>query len=398
MGCGLPMNFSRTDRSLVAEWWYTVDRPLIAAILALIAAGFLFSLAASPAVAVHHGLAPFYFVQRHAVFAAAVVPVLIAVSLLPAAQIRRFSLALFFAMLGLMAMVLYTGPEINGARRWVEIAGQQLQPSELLKPAFVVLTAWLFAQTAVAPKMPALPLAIALYLAAATALVMQPDIGQTTLITAVWGALLFLSGQSLKRIGAFLAAGAIAFAVAYETLPHVRSRVDRYMHTGAGDTFQMDRARASIIEGGLLGRGPGEGTLKMALPDAHTDYVLAVIAEEYGTLACLGLVGLFGFVVFRGLSASWREPDVFRRLAASGLGLLLGVQVLINVGVAAGLLPSKGMTLPFVSYGGSSMLGMAIGMGMLLAVTRRRPGAAVLAAPRDERGLAFEPRENVELR
>ena len=389
------MNFSRADRSLLAEWWFTVDRPLIAAVLMLIATGVMFSLAASPAVAVHHGLSPFYFVQRHAVFAAAAVPVLLALSLLNAAQIRRLSLVLFLAMLGLMLLVLYTGPEINGARRWVVIAGQQLQPSELLKPAFVVLTAWLFAQTAANPKMPALPLSLGLYLATATALVMQPDIGQTTLITAVWGALLFLSGQSLKRIGLFMAAGAIAFAVAYETLPHVRSRVDRYLHTGAGDTFQMDRARASIIEGGLLGRGPGEGTLKMALPDAHTDYVLAVIAEEYGTLACLGLIALFAFVVFRALSASWREPDAFRRHAATGLGLLLGLQVLINVGVAGGLLPSKGMTLPFISYGGSSIIGVAIAMGFLLAVTRRRPDAAVLPAPRDELGLAYDTRDQL---
>lgn len=389
------MNFSRTDRSLLAEWWFTVDRQLAAAILALIAVGFMLSLAASPAVAVHHGLAPFYFVQRHAVFAAAAVPVMLALSLLAPAQIRRVSLTLFATMLALMALVIWTGPEINGARRWVEIAGQQLQPSELLKPAFVVLTAWLFAQSATRPEMPALPLAIGLYLATATALVMQPDIGQTTLLTAVWGALLFLSGQPLRRIAIFLAAGAIAFAVAYQMLPHVHSRVDRYLHTGAGDTYQMDRARESIVEGGLFGRGPGEGTLKMALPDAHTDYVLAVIAEEYGALACLALVALFAFVVFRALSASWREADAFRRNAASGLGLLLGIQVLINVGVAAGLLPSKGMTLPFVSYGGSSIIGVAIGMGMLLAVTRRRPDAALSPVRRDELGLAFEPRDQL---
>ena len=389
------MNFSRTDRSLLAEWWFTVDRQLAAAILALIAVGFMLSLAASPAVAVHHGLAPFYFVQRHAVFAAAAVPVMLALSLLAPAQIRRVSLTLFATMLALMALVIWTGPEINGARRLVEIAGQQLQPSELLKPAFVVLTAWLFAQSATRPEMPALPLAIGLYLATATALVMQPDIGQTTLLTAVWGALLFLSGQPLRRIAIFLAAGAIAFAVAYQMLPHVHSRVDRYLHTGAGDTYQMDRARESIVEGGLFGRGPGEGTLKMALPDAHTDYVLAVIAEEYGALACLALVALFAFVVFRALSASWREADAFRRNAASGLGLLLGIQVLINVGVAAGLLPSKGMTLPFVSYGGSSIIGVAIGMGMLLAVTRRRPDAALSPVRRDELGLAFEPRDQL---
>jgi len=326
------------------------------------------------------------------------VPLLLAISLLAPAQIRRTSFALFFTALALMVYVLYAGPEINGARRWLVIAGQQLQPSELLKPAFVVLSAWLFAETAARPDMPALPFAIALSLAAAAALAMQPDIGQTALITLTWGALLFLSGQPLRRIALFVVAGIIAFGVAFETLPHVRSRVLRFAFTGAGDTFQMDRARASIVEGGLLGRGPGEGTLKMALPDAHTDYVLAVIAEEYGTLACLGLVALFAFVVFRAVSASWREPEPFRRLAATGLGLLLGIQVLINVGVAAGLLPSKGMTLPFISYGGSSIISVAIAMGMLLAVTRRTPYAGLAREPHDGLGLAFRAGDQLELR
>jgi len=384
------MRIARTDRSLFAEWWFTVDRQLLAAILLLLGVGFMLSLAASPAVALHKGLSEFYFVKRHAVFAAAAVPVMIALSLLRPPQIRRISLVLFVTMLGLVAFVLYTGPEINGARRWLDIAGQQLQPSELLKPAFVVLSAWLLAQSVVQPQMPALLIAIVLFLATATALVMQPDIGQTLLLTLVWGALFFLSGQPWRRMAAFVAIGVIAIGAAYATLPHVRSRIDRYWNPAAGDTYQMDRARASIIEGGLLGRGPGEGTLKMSLPDAHTDYVMAVIAEEYGAFACLCLLGLFAFVVFRALAYSWRERDPFLRNAATGLALLFGVQVLINVGVAAGMLPSKGMTLPFVSYGGSSILGVSIGLGMLLAVTRRRPEAAVLASKRDGVGPLFD--------
>ena len=389
------MRISRTDRSLLAEWWFTVDRHLLAAILLLIGAGFMLSLAASPAVALHKGLGEFYFVKRHAVFALAAVPAMIALSAMAPAQLRRFSLLLFIAALALVAYVLYSGPEINGARRWLVIAGQQFQPSELMKPAFVVLSAWLFAQTAVQPKMPALPLAVGLFLLSAAMLVMQPDIGQTLLLTLVWGALFFLSGQPLRRIAIFMLAGGLAVGAAYATLPHVRSRVDRFVNPAVGDTYQMDRARASIVEGGLLGRGPGEGTLKMALPDAHTDYVLAVIAEEYGALACLALMSLFAFVVFRALAFSWAERDPFLRNAATGLALLLGAQVLINAGVSAGLLPSKGMTLPFVSYGGSSIVGVAVGMGMLLAVTRRRPRSPALMADQDGPGLGFNAADHM---
>ncbi len=369
------MRLSRTDRSLLAEWWFTVDRPLAAAMLALLAVGCLVSLAASPAVAMHKGLGAFHFFQRHIVFAALSAPVMMALSFLAPAQIRRISLILFAVMLALTLLVLWTGPEINGARRWAQLLGQQLQPSELLKPAFVVLSAWLFAQSARRADMPALPLAIGVFLATATALVLQPDIGQTTLLTLVWAALFFLSGAPLRRFAVLVAIAAIAVATAYSTLPHVKSRIDRYWTPSSGDTYQMDQARKSIIEGGLFGRGPGEGQLKLALPDAHTDYVLAVVAEEYGTLACVALIALFSVIVFRALARAWGDPDLFRRFASIGLSLLIALQMLINVGVSAGLLPSKGMTLPFISYGGSSSLGVALTMGMLLALTRARPQA-----------------------
>lgn len=369
------MRLSRTDRSLVARWWFSVDRQLLAAILMLIVAGFMLSLAASPAIAMRRGLGAFFFAKRHAIFLAAGVPVMLAVSMLGAAQLRRICLMLFLTMAGLMVLVLLNGQDINGARRWVQVAGQQLQPSELMKPAFVVLIAWLLAQARLRPDMPAMAIAVAGYLAVATLLVQQPDIGQTLLLTAVVVLLLFLSGQPLLRLGLIGLLAVLAVAVAYQTLPHVHSRIDRFLDPAAGSTYQMDRARQSIIAGGLLGRGPGEGEVKNVLPDAHTDYVLAVIAEEYGALACLLLLALYAFVVFRALSHTWTETDLFRRLVVSGLSLLLCVQTLINAGVNAGLLPAKGMTLPFVSYGGSSIIGMCVTMGLLLAYTRLRPDA-----------------------
>lgn len=367
------MRLARSDRSLLAQWWFTVDRQLFAAILALAAAGIMVSLIASPAVAMKQGIGPFFYVKRHLVFALTGCALIFLLSLFRPVEVRRASLAIFFGAIAMMALALWIGPEIKGAQRWLVLMGQQLQPSELMKPALVVLSAWLLAESTRRSDVPALPLSLALYLVSAALLVLQPDIGQTMLITLVWATMLFLSGQSLTRMALVIGAGVLALVLAYGSFDHVRSRIDRFLNPAAGDTYQMDRARQSFVEGGWLGRGPGEGTIKSTLPDAHTDYVYAVIAEEYGAIACLALLAAYGFIVFRALGHVWRRSDGFTRHAVTGLSLLIGLQALINMGVNAGLLPAKGMTLPFVSYGGSSLIGMAIAMGFLLALTRRRP-------------------------
>jgi cell division protein FtsW len=367
------MPLSRADNSLLAEWWFTVDRQLLTALLVLVAVGILLSIAASPAVAQRIDVGAFHFVFRHLLFALAGVMLLLAVSLSRPAMIRRISLVVGAAALAMMVLVLLIGPERNGAQRWLVLLGQQIQPSELWKPAFTVLTAWLLAQAAERPQMPAVAIAVALFLLSAGLLALQPDIGQALLLTLVFGALLFVSGQPWRRIFLLAGCGAGALAVAYVAFEHVRSRFDRFMFPGKGDTFQMDRARESFIEGGWFGRGPGEGTIKTVLPDAHTDFIFAVVAEEYGVVACLLLLVLFVFVALRALSHVFEEPDGFRRNAIAGLVALVSLQTLINMGVNVGLLPAKGMTLPFISYGGSSMLGTALAMGMLLALTRHRP-------------------------
>jgi cell division protein FtsW len=275
--------------------------------------------------------------------------------------------------------------------RWLIIGGgQSVQPSEFVKPGFVILTAWLFAEAGKRRDMPALPLAVLVLAALAVALVLQPDIGQTCLMVLVWGGLFFLAGYSLVWIGLALLAGGGAFVAAYFNLAHVHSRVDRFLSPSAGDTHQIDTALTAFREGGWFGRGPGEGIVTPNLPDAYTDYIFAVIAEEFGIVFCLFLVVLYGFIVWRGFRAAARSRDMFIRLALSGLMMLFGFQTLINMAVNVDLLPAKGMTLPFLSYGGSSLMAMALTMGLALGLARRRPEAGPIyrSVPRRAGGTA----------
>ncbi len=375
------MRLSRADRSRVGDWWFTVDHVLVGAILALIVAGLVLSLAASPAVALRKGLPTYYFVERHLFFSALGVVIMLAVSLCTPRGVRRLALGLFaVAGAGLIA-VHFVGPEINGAQRWLSIGGHSIQPSEFAKPGFVVVSAWLFAESQRRRDMPALPLAILLAVCFTGLLLSEPDVGQTLLVSMVWGALYYLSGQALVGAGIIAMFGAMGFAFAYSTFSHVRYRLDKYFAPTPGDNSQVDRAIKSFSEGGFLGRGPGEGTIKNALPDAHTDFIFAVVAEEYGVIACLVLLGLFAFIVMRALIAAAQEKDAATRLSIQGLALLFGLQALINMGVNVGLLPAKGMTLPFISSGGSSMLAVSITLGMLLALTRHRPHVASVKRP-----------------
>jgi cell division protein FtsW len=375
------MRLSRTDRSLLTEWWFTVDRVLLTAVLMLVGAGAVLSLAAGPAVAIRKGLPTFYYVERHLLVTAAGLVLMFAVSLCSPRQARRLALGLLLTMLGLMVAVLVSGPEINGAKRWLRLGGHSFQPSELAKPAFVVIAAWLFAESGRRSDVPALPVAVALYLGFVSLVALQPDIGQALLISLVWGGLFYLSGQPLRRLALFCLFAVSAFAGLYAMFPHVRTRIARFLDPSSGDTYQTDRAIESFTEGGFFGRGPGEGTIKGILPDAHTDFPFAVIGEEYGTVACLALVALFAFVVFRALWQVWGEQDAFRRLAVTGLALLFALQAAINMGVNVGLTPAKGMTLPFISSGGSSNLAAALLAGLLLSLTRRWPHAGRVKKP-----------------
>jgi cell division protein FtsW len=351
---------------------------MLAAVIVLMLAGIVLSLAASPPVAARLGLEPFYFVNRHILFLVPAMIVLLATSLMSERNIRRLALVVFIVSLILIAATLMYGAEVKGARRWIVIFGVNIQPSEFLKPAFVILIAWLFGESARRPEMPANTAALALLLTAVSALVLQPDFGQTMLLMLVWGTLFFLAGMRMIWVIGLGGAAAVGLAGAYATVPHVARRIQRFMDPASGDTFNVDQALESFLRGGWLGRGPGEGTIKRILPEAHTDFVFAVAAEEFGIVLCLALLALYAFVVVRALRCALHDADPFRRFAVAGLAMLFGLQSAINMSVNLHLIPAKGMTLPFISYGGSSMISLAYGMGMLLALTRERPRSEYL--------------------
>jgi len=372
---------SRVERTPFAGWWWTVDRLMLAALIVLMLGGIVLSLAASPPVAARLNLEPFYFVNRHVLFLIPALAVLLTTSFMSSRGIRRLALIVFIVSLVLVVATLFFGAEVKGARRWIVILGVNIQPSEFLKPAFVILIAWLFSESARRPEMPTNTAALCLLLAAVGALVLQPDFGQTMLVLLVWGALFFLAGMRMVWVFGLGGAAAVGLAAAYATVPHVARRIQRFMDPASGDTFNVDQALESFSRGGWLGRGPGEGTIKRILPEAHTDFVFAVAAEEFGIVLCLILLALFVFVVLRALRQALRDDDPFRRFSVAGLAILFGLQSAINMAVNLHLIPAKGMTLPFISYGGSSLISLAYGMGMLLALTRERPRSEFLPAP-----------------
>jgi cell division protein FtsW len=365
----------RADRGLLGRWFWTVDKPLLALILVLICVGLIAVAAASPAAAqrlsgANFRLPELFFLWRQMMWVGLGLPVLLAVSLIPKDWVRR--LAVIGTGLGivLLAALPFIGAEVNGATRWIQLGGFQLQPSEFLKPAFIVATAWVLALRFDEPELPVYKVSIALLAVIAGLLIIQPDYGQTLLIGAIWSAQAILAGMSLVWVGGLVLAGIALLVGGYFFSDHVSDRIDGFLF-GAGDTYQADKALDAIRSGGLLGTGPGQGEAKYSLPEPQTDYIFAVIGEEFGIIACIALAGLFLALVVRVLIQLTEEDDPFVTLAASGLAMQIGLQAFINMGVATSLLPSKGMTLPFISHGGSSFLALCVTAGMLLALTRR---------------------------
>ena len=344
---------SRADRSRFAEWLWTVDHYLLAAFGLLLVGGVVLSFAASPPVAERLGVETFFFVKRQAVFLVPALVIMLAGSLMTPRMVRRAALVVFVVSLVLLVATLFLWFEAKGARRWIYIAGFSLQPSEFLKPAFVILIAFLLSESGRRREVPGVLFAFVLF--------------------AVCAALFFLNGISWLIIMALGLIGIVGLFAAYAFLPHVTGRVDRFLDPSSGDTFQVDTAMDSFLAGGWFGRGPGEGTVKRILPDSHTDFIFAVVGEEFGVVVCLLVVSVFAFIVLRGLNHASRDQDAFSRLATAGLVVLFGLQATINLAVNLNLMPSKGMTLPFISYGGSSLLSSAMTAGALLALTRRRP-------------------------
>ena len=370
---------SRSDRSPLSRWFWTTDHVLLGLVLVLIGAGLIAVAAASPAAAHRYSggavqLSDLHYLKRQILWVALGLPVLIGASMLSVASVRRLGLIGTLIGVAALAAVPFMGVEINGALRWLAIGPIQVQPSEFLKPLFVVTTATLLAMRFDDERVPALALSFAALVAVVALLVAQPDMGQTALFVATWLVMAFLAGMRPAVLGLAVAGSGGGMAAAYLFVPHVTSRIDRFV-TGGGDTYQVDRALDCFRAGGLFGVGPGEGVAKMRLPEAQTDYIFAVIGEEFGAVACIAIAGLFLAVVVRALTRLMDEEDPFVLLGVAGLATQFGLQAAINMGVNLNLLPAKGMTLPFISHGGSSFIALCLGMGLLLALSRRNPFA-----------------------
>ena len=372
------MMFARIDQRPVARWWWTIDRWSLGALAVLITFGAVLSMAASPAVAERLGYARLHFAERHLVVAPIAFAIMFGVSLLPPRSVRRVAFIGFAIALALLALTFVFGIEIKGARRWINLPGLSLQPSEFIKPTFTVVAAWLFAEQKERPGFPGNAISLVLFVGLIAMLVKQPDLGMAVVIAIVWFAQFFMAGLRLYWVAAGTIAGLAGFVGAYLWLPHVTSRINRFLDPAAGDSYQVNRSIEAFVSGGLWGRGPGEGTVKDVLPDAHADFVFAVAGEEFGLIVCLVIVGIFAFIVLRGFSRLLQEGNLFVLLSATGLLIQFGLQAIINMASTLHLIPTKGMTLPFLSYGGSSMLALGLGMGMMLALTRRRLGGSEL--------------------
>lgn len=372
----------RANTTRAGMWFWEVDRVLLLLAMLLIAIGLVAVAAASPATArrysdATHIVQPMYYFWRQVVWVCLSVPVLIAVSMLPITAARRFALfgAAFFLLL--LALVPFIGSEANGARRWIDFGVADLQPSEFLKPFFIVATAWMLSFRAKDPELPVLFITGGLTAVIAVLLMLQPDFGQTMVFGIVWLILLTLSGISAVAIGGLIGTAVAGVVAAYLFYDTARTRINNFLfptkEAALADRYQVDMAHQTLSAGGLTGAGPGSGQVKFKLPEAHTDYIFSVIGEEFGLVSCAVIVVLYAAIVIRVFMKMLDEEDAFRLLAASGLAAQFGVQALINMAVNTGIAPSKGMTLPFISYGGSSMIALSIGYGLLLAFTRRNP-------------------------
>jgi cell division protein FtsW len=362
---------SRNDNSLLGRWWWSVDRWTLGAIGVLIGCGYILMLAASPAVAERIGASRDMFILKQVVFLAMAGLIVVLISMLSPRDIKRLAIVGCLIALALTAATMVIGMEIKGARRWISLPGMSVQPSEFLKPCFAVTAAWLLSEGKKSPRFPGMVLACGVCALILLLLKAQPDIGMLAVVTVVFLVQLYIAGLPLSLVGIGMGMIGVASVMAYTFMPHVHKRFDEFWK-GSGDHYQIDRALEAFGNGGFLGRGAGEGRVKDILPDAHADFVFAVAGEEFGLLVCVFILSVFAFIVLRGLLRLLRVQDLFVVLSCTGLVTGFGLQAFVNMASTLGLIPTKGMTLPFISYGGSSVVAVALGMGMLLALTRRR--------------------------
>ncbi len=375
-----PPRYGRSDTSSVAKWFWEIDKVLVILVAVLIAIGLIAVAAASPAAGQRLSgdgttVAPLYYFYKQLMWIAIAIPVMVVVSMLPKQRARRLCLTGAGLLLVALFLVPVIGTEVNGARRWLGSGFAQFQPSEFLKPLFIVAIAWLLSLKDKDPTLPVVPLSAMLTGVVALLLMRQPNFGETIIFVSAWVLLITLSGAPMKFLY-MLGAGAVATVIlAYLFYPVATARIDGFLFS-EGDQYQVESALRTLTHGGLFGVGPGAGTSKFTLPEPHTDYIFSVIGEEFGIIACLAIAILYMTIVVRVLVRLLAEEDRFLVLAAAGLVGQFGLQALINMAVNVHIVPSKGMTLPFISYGGSSMIALAMGFGLLLAFTRRNPHLA----------------------
>lgn len=370
--------FSRRDSSILGRWWWTVDRWSFGVILMIMIIGVLLSFAGSPPVADRLGIGGFFFVKRHMLMILPALAVLIGSSLLMPRHIRRLAVIVYFVGLALMVATILTGTEVKGAKRWINLGGFSLQASEFIKPVLAVISAWMMSEKLRNPTFPGISMSFLFLCLYVFLLILQPDFGMTIVTVATWGCQLFVAGIPLFWMALVASVGVIGALGAYLFLPHVTRRVDQFLDPSSGDPkhdlYQITQSLEAFKNGGFFGRGPGEGIVKKHIPDAHADFVFAVAGEEFGVFVCLLIVALFGFVVIRSYLRVVNENSLFVILATSGIAFQFGMQSLVNMASTLHIIPTKGMTMPFVSYGGSSMLALGLGMGIVLALTRKRYG------------------------
>lgn len=370
--------FARTDHSAIARWWWTVDRAMLAGLIILIVIGIALVTSASPSVATRIGADHGHFVIRHMIFIIPTVIMMIGVSILDHLWIRRLGTVIFGGTVLLMILVLFVGPEIKNAQRWINFAGLSIQPSEFIKPAFAIVSAWLISHQKQNPIFKGKLLIGLLYTFIAFLLMSQPDFGMTIVLTCMFATQIFIAGLPLRYLFGIVILAVISVVCVYYTFDHVQTRMDKFINPhGTADTYQVDKSMEAFANGGFFGTGPGQGTVKNTIPDVHADFIFSVAGEELGLLVTLGLIGLYAFILLRGFGRLMESSDLFVVLAAGGILSMFGLQAFVHMGSALNLLPTKGMTLPFISYGGSSILAMGFGMGVVLGLTRREARTSI---------------------
>ena len=378
--------FSRTDQSILGRWWWTVDRGLLGLLLVLFVIGVTLVVSASPPVALRIGLGQYHFLIRHLIILVPSLALMIGISLLDVRQIWRISAIGMIGSILCMIYVLGFGMEIKGAQRWIHLPGFSLQPSEFAKPFFIVVASWLIARQKETENFKGWHFAAGLYGLVVALLVLQPDMGMTFVLTCCFLTIVFLAGLPFRIIFILAGAGIGLLFVAYFSLSHFRSRIDRFLNPESGDTYQIEKSLDAFKNGGIFGTGPGQGTVKLSIPDSHADFIFSVAGEELGLIFIVILIALYGYILVRGFNRIMDSDNMFVVLSVGGLLTMFGLQALVHMGSALHLLPTKGMTLPLISYGGSSLLSMSMAMGMVLALTRRQVRSGI-----SQSGLSIRP-------